>query len=216
MPHATVKSFGVSAQIGFGSPVTAPEADLARRSREVLSALQTYGLKTKDVTLSNGDGLFSYQLQLSLFGGVGSILLTSEELQMAFQGARAAGDWNVIFACLFACNEHLVLSKPQSLVARVDLHATFSTEQERDHFVAQWCNPPPGFGAGGLVVHSSEEPFELVETRLERSTQVETGVYFSCRGVVRGFIEPALFAAAWELAQAHARKFALALDFQAQ
>ena len=214
MHDVDVRSFGVSVQIVLGPPVVAQEAELPRRAKEILSALAVYGVKAKDVTLANGDGLFDYRLQFSLFAGAGSAVLTAEELHLEFKNARTAKNGEVILACLLACTEHLMPSKAQSLLARVDFHAAFPREQERDNFITGWLRSPPGFEAEGLIVRRQNiAPFDLVELRLERSAQVETGVYFSLRGVVNGFSEPELFVAAWHTTQEQAKCFDLNLVF---
>ena len=154
-----IKDFGVNTEHVFTQAVPFDESEIASLSEAMLRAFSST-LLPKDITLDQGDRLFDYRLAFGIFNGSVDISVTSAGLTATFRNGRNKKALKLIADILAALE--IVVQRHEILVRRLTFaaHARFQDPKEYEIHMGNIADKSRGYSAGGLILHTSKNPFK--------------------------------------------------------
>ena len=170
MIEATLKKFNVSLVSTFSDVLPLREADLDQFAKNALRRFGGYGLRPLEVFRREGDRLFDYETNFSLFNRNGFFRVSAENVTVNFDNAQSEQDLGIISDCLAGMFE--CLSKRQIGEHKLDayVHAALASEKDRDTFLEGMCENSKRLPIQGYILYFSDDE-DIPNSRLlvERS-----------------------------------------------
>jgi hypothetical protein len=180
MHTATVRQYSVSLTSWFADTVPFREAGLEAIARKLLIRFGGYGLRPLELLQREGDKLFDYDLTFSLFNRSGSFRLTSEGGHAAFQNARDDKDAGIISDCLLGLIECVSERRIREHRLEAFVHASLSSTEERDQFLARLGSSERKLPVGGSVLYfPTDAPFGESRFLVDRSVLFTDAVFLN-------------------------------------
>ena len=135
MIEATRKKFSISLASALSEILPLQEAGLEQIAKNALRRFAGYGLRPIKVSRREGDRLFDYETNFSLFNRNGVFRVNAENAIVTFDNAQNEQDVGIISDCvagIFEC-----LSERQISGHKLDtyVHAAAASEKERNKFL---------------------------------------------------------------------------------
>ena len=170
MIEARLKKFSISLVSAFSEVLPLEEAGLDQIGKDALRRFGGYGLRPLGLFRREGDRLFDYETNFSLFNRNGIFRVSAENLTVTFDNAQSEQDVGIIRDCvagIFEC-----LSKRQISGHKLDtyVHAALVSEKDRDTFLEGLCENSKRLPIQGYILYfPTDEHMPNSRLQVERS-----------------------------------------------
>jgi len=121
----------------YTNPQLLQSINLEKLTKSVLNEFRTYNIAPTDITLENGDGLFSYSIKAHLFNRLITFTSTAVNLEASFARLIRGSDRKIGADCL---RKIVAIGRDyltDNCYFEIGVHAAFASETSRDAFFMQ-------------------------------------------------------------------------------
>jgi len=180
MSKATVKQYSISLTSWFTEVIPFRESGIEGLAKKLLVRFGGYNLRPADLFQREGDRLFDYDLSFSLFNRSSSFRINPEGIHVAFHNARDEKDAGIIGDCLLGVLECISERRIREHRLETFLHASLSSAEERNAFLANLGSLDLKIVSGGSVFYlPSGEQYGESRFLIERSMLLPDGVFLN-------------------------------------
>ena len=180
MIEATLKKFSISLASAFSEVLPLQEAGLEQIAKKALRRFGGYGLRPLEVSQREGDRLFDYETNFSLFNRNGLFRVNAENVIVTFDNAQNEQDLGIISDCLAGIFE--CLSERQISGHKLDtyVHVALASEKERNMFLEGLCENSKGLPIQGCILYfSADEHIPNSRLQVDRSLAWAEAVFLN-------------------------------------
>ena len=176
----SIRDFGVNTEHVFARVVPFEQAEFVSFSETMLKSFSS-ALLPKDIALDQGDRLFNYRLTFGMFNGSVDVGLTSAGLTTAFRNGRNKKALELIGNSLIAIDTLVQRYQIQFRRLTFAAHAQFQKAEEFEAHMGRLADKTRGYSAGGVILHSSKNPFKgELRFSTDKSLVYENALFVSC------------------------------------
>lgn len=187
-----VKDFAVNTEFVFGRAVPFDRAECVSFSEAMLKTFEL-GLVAKDIVLEQGDSLYNYRLTFRMFSGSSDITLTSTGVTTVFSNGQNKKVLRLIGGSVAAIETLLQKLPVQFRRLTFAAHADFRKPEEFDLHMGRVADKARGYSAGGIILHSSNNPFKgELRFTADKSFVYEKALFISCEVLTEDLLSNSL------------------------
>jgi len=179
MRVATVTQFSLSVTSSFAEILPLSEAGLDQIAKNALKRFGGYGLRPLEILHREGDKMFDYEMNFSLFNRNGKFRINAEDINVTFLTARNEQDVGIISDCLAGIFESLAGRPVTDYRLESYVHLALDSAEERNAFLASLGNQDRALPIKGAILYFSAVAAPDSRLLVDRSLYSEDAVFFN-------------------------------------
>lgn len=181
MDNLQLKEFSLQTHAEFKQALTESKADLPAVAENFLTAFAGV-MRTEDISLHSGDGLFSYRLTLRMFNGSADVVVSSKSVSASFRDGRSTQALNTVGKCIEWIWQIAVARPVNHQHLTFSAHAQFESQGAYERYMARYVDPSKGYLSGGKVIQASGREFEgELRFAVEKSVVFDNSIFVQCQ-----------------------------------
>ena len=178
MAEITSRVVGVTVESFFKKPVLYRDAHCEDTAQRCFEAFSSYGLRASQIAIRVGDVGFNYEVSFNIFNGNGTFKISSEKLEMHFQGATGEKDVELVIDCIAKLYEHVPLPEISNTLITGNAHATASSGEAVQQYLVRYADPAKQIVRGGIIAYIACEKWkDEIRLAVEKSVVFPEGLF---------------------------------------